>query len=317
MSQQDNQECPIWPGFRADNVATDSSGTMTTVYGSARAGGDYRLKPDIAKRLSGRFSRIDARTRARLTTMLINLREQGEPCPEVTRDAIRDARAASDLPVHTRADRFLLHLGRLTNTIGEEIDTSPGRPNHVTSLAWTESTEESELEFLDGYLQEMCWLDEGTDLPVVSVEGYSRIAEMTHGQGSTRVFVAMWFSNDMRRTYSNAIAPAVRQAGFEPYIVGEGRSTERIEDEAEATIRESRFVVADFTHETGESVRGSVYYEAGFARGLGKPIIFTAKAGTKPHFNTAHFPHIFWKNDADLEEQLTQRIRNMPQLNAQ
>ncbi len=40
-----------------------------------------------------------------------------------------------------------------------------------------------------------------------------------------------------------------------------------------ARIRESRFVIADLTHN-----RGGVYYEAGFAEGLGIPVIYTCDA---------------------------------------
>ena len=317
MSRKDNQRCPIWPEGQVRAVETDSGGKMTMVYASTRAGGDYKLNPSIVKRLSssGRGYYIDPPIRARLTTWLVDQREQGDPCPEVTSDVIEMLKDVADLPVHIRADRFLLHLSRLTHSIGQEIDTSPGSPNFGTALAWTESTKKSELEFLDEYLQDMDWLNPDSKFPVVSVEGYARIAELTVGSESKRVFVAMSFDDEMKRIYGNAIKPVIRRAGFDPHIVGQGRSTERIEDEAEASIRESRFVVADFTHGNREP-RGSVYYEAGFARGLGKPIVFMAKEGTRPHFNTSHFPHIFWKNDDDLKKQLIQRIRNMPQLNA-
>jgi nucleoside 2-deoxyribosyltransferase len=43
---------------------------------------------------------------------------------------------------------------------------------------------------------------------------------------------------------------------------------DRIDDRIIAEIRRCRFIVADFTGQ-----RGGVYFEAGFALGLGKPVI--------------------------------------------
>ena len=250
-----------------------------------------------------------------MTSILVSARLGGESRPEVTHKLLMAAETASDIPVHDRADRFIQRIEHWTGSVGQHVDVYGDPKINAELRAWTESVETTELEFLENYLRERRCLTNEPGFPVLCVEGYARIAELTVGNESKRVFVAMSFDDEMKRTYRNAIKPAIQQAGFEAYIVGEGRSTERIEDEAEGSIRESRFVVADFTHGNRDA-RGSVYYEAGFARGLGKPIVFMAKDGTQPHFNNPHFPHIFWNNDDDLTEQLTQRIRNMPQLNA-
>jgi hypothetical protein len=50
----------------------------------------------------------------------------------------------------------------------------------------------------------------------------------------------------------------------------------KVDDVIVAEIRRSRFLVADFTCEPGK-VRGGVYFEAGFARGLNIPIIWTCR----------------------------------------
>ena len=60
-------------------------------------------------------------------------------------------------------------------------------------------------------------------------------------------------------------------------------------------------MVADVTH-GDEGARGGVYYEAGFAHGLGLDVIFTCD---KEHFDDVHFDikhrnHILWNAD-DLE----------------
>jgi nucleoside 2-deoxyribosyltransferase len=82
-----------------------------------------------------------------------------------------------------------------------------------------------------------------------------------------------------------------------------------VDDEIIAEIRRSRFLVADFTCEP-EKVRGGVYFEAGFARGLDIPIIWTCKDTSKKdlHFDTRQYPHILWEDSADLYKQLKDRI---------
>ena len=313
MLSRTNTNCLIWAGYPARSVVTDSSGQMTTVYGSARAGGDYKLTPQIAERLTSPFMLVDERTRVRLTTMLIEMRTKGELIPEITSETIEHAGVSNDLPVHIRADRLLWYLEWRTQSIGQAVDTSPQSVSFPGILAYSESTSESEIAFLENYLRNQRWLDGFPGTPVVSVHGYSRLAYLASGQNSDQVFVAMWFSDEMEKVYVDAIESAVIEAGYNPQRVGQGQTTDRIDDEAEAKIRQARLVIADFSHGK-DGVRGSVYYEAGFARALGKPVIFTAKKGSKVHFNVDHFLRIEWVDAEDLRTRLTQRIRNLPEL---
>jgi len=55
----------------------------------------------------------------------------------------------------------------------------------------------------------------------------------------------------------------------------------KVDVEIIAEIRRSRFLVADFTCESG-SVRGGVYFETGFAMGIDIPIIWTCKNTSIP-----------------------------------
>ena len=61
-------------------------------------------------------------------------------------------------------------------------------------------------------------------------------------------------------------------------------------------------VVADFTHGRA-GARGGVYYEAGLARGLGLPVIWTCREDMfdELHFDTRQYPHIGW-TEAKLDQ---------------
>ena len=69
-------------------------------------------------------------------------------------------------------------------------------------------------------------------------------------------------------------------------------------------------MVADFTHFAEKGVRGSVYYEAGFAYGLGLPVLYSCREDLKNelHFDTRQYPHILWKTPEDLYAELRDKI---------
>src|SRR5690606_9953583 len=91
--------------------------------------------------------------------------------------------------------------------------------------------------------------------------GYTRLAELDGtSTASQQAFVAMWFDDSMKDAYEKGIAPAIRDAGYEPLRIDQKDHNNKIDDEIIAEIRRSRFVIADFTQ--GDSgARGGVYYE--------------------------------------------------------
>lgn len=80
---------------------------------------------------------------------------------------------------------------------------------------------------------------------------------------------------------------------------------EKIDDRIIAEIRQSSLIVADFTGQ-----RGGVYFEAGFAKGLGIPVIWTChEDGVENlHFDTRQYNHIVWESPEDLKTKLINRI---------
>lgn len=118
-------------------------------------------------------------------------------------------------------------------------------------------------------------------------------------------FCAMWFSPEVRQLWTQVIEPATRAAGYEPLRIDSKQHNGKIDDEIMASIRASRFVVSDFTGN-----RGGVYYEAGFAHGLGLPVIFMCREGDELHFDVRQYNCIFWKpeNLEDAKSQLKNRI---------
>jgi hypothetical protein len=130
------------------------------------------------------------------------------------------------------------------------------------------------------------------------------------GAQSSQAFVAMWFNPATDEPYENGLYKAIYDSGYDPRRVDQKHHhLNKVDDEIIAEIRRSRFLVADFTCEPG-SVRGGVYFETGFAMGINIPIIWTCKEASMPdlHFDTRQYPHIAWKNSADLYTKLKARI---------
>ena len=159
----------------------------------------------------------------------------------------------------------------------------------------------------------------GSQTVHLSLTGHQHCKELLTNQKHTiNAFVAMWFNPSVSGVYSSAIAPAIEECGFRPVRVDNVEHNNEITDEIIAGIKDSRFMVADMT-----GYRGGVYYEAGFARGLGIPVIFTCRKDwfdgekdaegktvkEKIHFDIDHQNIIVWETEDYLKKRIVDRIR--------
>lgn len=141
---------------------------------------------------------------------------------------------------------------------------------------------------------------------LLTVDGWNQLAELyRYHQISDQVFVAMWFTSETERAYREGIEKAIRASGFRPLRVDKLEHNNKICDLIIAEIRKSAFLVADFTGH-----RGGVYFEAGFALGLGIPVIWLCRKDQidQAHFDTRQYNHIVWENEMDLYHKLLNRI---------
>ena len=200
---------------------------------------------------------------------------------------------------------------RLPDTSSVESDRPSYNPVFLEALAWTESTSEEDLRYLVDYLKTQGWIEERPSHPNyrVTIDGYERVAEKEAEVDSSQAFVAMWFDDSMLDAYEYGIESGIKDSGYSPFRIDRKEHINKIDDEIIAEIRRSRFVVADFTHGK-DGARGSVYYEAGFAHGLGIPVIFTCRQDSLKnlHFDTEHYTHIVWSRSGELREKLKTRI---------
>jgi hypothetical protein len=139
----------------------------------------------------------------------------------------------------------------------------------------------------------------------MTVPGWNTVAPTEGGVAGT-CFVAMSFDRSLDAAYRDGILPAISAAGFRGGRVDEYPHNDNITDRIRAGIRSAQVIVADFTLQ-----RPGVYYEAGFAEGLGREVIRTCRAADfdNLHFDTRQFFHLSWETPADLRAKLTDHMR--------
>jgi hypothetical protein len=150
------------------------------------------------------------------------------------------------------------------------------------------------------------WLNHLTNAYLTG-SGWSRIEELKQARVSSRyAFFARKFANkDLNRVYRDCLQPAVKQTGYDLRTVTQkaGHIDAIIEDE----IRRCRFLIADLSDDNA-----GAYWEAGFAEGLGKPVIYICREGVNTHFDTDHRQTVRWSIGSldETAERLKAVIRN-------
>ena len=138
---------------------------------------------------------------------------------------------------------------------------------------------------------------------VIAEHGWMEIQKNIELNYSKQVFIAMNFAPEMDSVYL-VIKKAVSELGYDPMRIDKKEHNNEISGEILYEIKNSYFVVADVTGH-----RNGVYFEAGFALGQNKPVIWCCREDDKNlHFDTRQYNHIFWKNEEQLYEKLKDRI---------
>jgi nucleoside 2-deoxyribosyltransferase len=103
-----------------------------------------------------------------------------------------------------------------------------------------------------------------------------------------------------------AIKAACKSTGFEPILIDEVPTNNTINDAMINEIKSCRFCIADLS-----KGRNAVYWESGFALGLGKQVILTCQESDQDEiaFDTMAFPRIIYKDVQQLEKLLIDRIK--------
>lgn len=120
-----------------------------------------------------------------------------------------------------------------------------------------------------------------------------------------KLFIIMPMSGD-KPSYddvNDSIKESAKLFNIDAFRIDESLSNEKITDRILSSIKDANFVIADLTDS-----RPNVFFEAGYALGIGKTPIFIATDGTKLEFDVKDYPIIFFKSQRELREKLTKRL---------
>lgn len=234
------------------------------------------------------------------------------------------------MKIYEKANGLLKLLAQKTGGLGKPLKFSEfGRIDdiHREMMAVIESKDQDEVRGLMMHLWDKGWItqdltfrknspadfernpfDKG--IVYVTAEGLNHLEELEKSAPDpSKAFVAMWFHESMKEVRERGIKPAIIDAGYDPFLIDEDKYIGKIDDRIIAEIRRSKFIVADFT-QGKDGARGSVYYEAGFARGLEITVFSTCSKNSinDVHFDTRQYNHIVWETPEDLRKKLADSI---------
>jgi hypothetical protein len=197
-----------------------------------------------------------------------------------------------------QADNVVRWLG--SKAPGEIVGIQPSNEMSIISIIGSATSQE--LEIVLDYLKRsgLTKGDIDNTIPLVAslaltVEGWQYYEGLKRGATNSRkAFMAMKYGDEqLDKIVEDVFKPAVEQTGFDLFKLPDRPKAGLIDDRIRAEIQTSRFLIADLTHEN----RGA-YWEAGYAEGLGKPVIYTCKKKKfkrlKTHFDTNHHLTILW-----------------------
>ena len=206
-----------------------------------------------------------------------------------------------------KKEAFFRFLMEQNYPLGQTIGLNDNKKNQLRACCELEENEYvkfilllEEMHLIKTYLEDLAF-------EIIS-KGYEYIDKLQEGEiDSKKAFVAMWFPNKeedrhgVSNLFQNVFAPVLKYCGYqEPFRVDQKHHNNKIDDEIIAMIKSSRIVLADLT--CGKATdgsfiqRGGVYYEAGFAQGLGRPVIWTCHKDCLDglHFDTRQYVMLLW-----------------------
>jgi len=290
------------------------NGARHAVHVECEVCGSYLASSDLYERL--RDCQVNEALLPYLSAHVRQATDAGEEAELTTENWEQFARGRMSVPVSQRLQR-LMELVAARSSVGEWLAID----NQRKLLASLDMKDQEELDFVLAHLHASGLMNRGwvggrsdgqggeTDTKLglqLTVTGWNAVAPIGSGVPGT-CFVAMSFHASLNTAFSEGIVPAVEtDCGLRVLRVDRVHHNDNITDRIIGGIRTAQFLIADFTLQ-----RQGVYYEAGFAQGLGRQVIRTCRATDfdKLHFDTRQFFHLKWNEPADLRAALADHIR--------
>ena len=304
MATNDGQgPCPICEWREANVVRDFDTGNH---FVACSVCGKHILTDEAYQDIAGMAHTVERRARIRFAVARMERRTA------ITTVDLRNIAERTERPgIQERLDRLVELLG--AEEPGAAVDMSDYQMMvrlgclDMPSTQWMIKVAE-DVQLIESAGLE-CW--------TMTFSGWERFHELQRaGLGAANGFMAMAYGEtDLDSMFEDHFKPAAHEAGFALRRAdGPHQPAGSIDNSMRVDIRTSRFVVCDLTH-----ANCGCYWEAGFAEGIGRPVIFTCRADVleseehkeRPHFDTRNQLIIPWSLDdpAPARNRLKNAIR--------
>jgi hypothetical protein len=310
MPGDNEKSCPV-----CDESLSGFETRLEETYFQCPRCGPYALG-DLALAVFRSKYRTNRVACAKLSHSLYRMTQAPGRCTQMSRELLENILADPvQLPFPTeQLDNFITWLGSTQKDPGDWVEI------HVRAIAAVGAIDLSGLGFIAAQATSY-GLAEGSPklsrvlsgasnyafLPMqLTIEGWRRFEDLRQGRRDSRMaFMAMPFGfAELDSLFTHHFVPAVAMTGFQLKRLDESQPAGLIDDRMRVEIRQATFLVSDLTHGNP-----GAYWEAGYAEGLGKPVIYTCRKDvfenetTNPHFDTNHHLTVIW-DPSNLDQAL-------------
>lgn len=313
-----SDSCPVC-NIELKKAPHDSFERNVTTYSCYRCGDFVLPRNFVEDRVLRQYKNGDVKLSHALRTM------QGKNTRVELSENMIEVILAKPLPrPKEQADLLIRWLAEHSENPGDEVSLDPIE-HHLSIIG--AKTEEGvvlvlshliKVGLVKGTLAETSGGYVGFGELALTFDGWNHYETLLKG-GTTyrKAFMAMKFGDiDLNAVLENVFKPSVKMAGFDLVKLDDEPRAGLIDDRLRVEIQSSDFLIADLTH-----ANNGAYWEAGYAEGLGKPVIYTCEKeqfdSQKTHFDTNHHLTVLWDKAAPepAGELLKATIRaTLPQL---
>ncbi len=223
-------------------------------------------------------------------------RGQRPDAPFFVSSIVLDAVKNESLPSPAEQLDFLVLLhGRHQQTIGKSFTVAPDKVRAKIGAMTSE-----DVEYIYRAAEQQGLIEKYLTPPAacggrLTMKGWQHFHVLQRSAiHSKTAFMAMPFGNEIiTQMVNNVFRDAVKETGFTLKPVTDEPRAGSIDDRIRVEIRLCRFLIADLTY--GNQ---GAYWEAGYAEGLDKKVIYTCEKSffdeKKTHFDTNHHQTVVW-----------------------
>ena len=189
--------------------------------------------------------------------------------------------------------------GEVIPYISGDLHSEIGAPS--SNLAFKLMVELVEKGFLKVGNKEINNLTFALTNVTLTLEGWEKYETEKRGKFDGNYgFIAMKFGDDDLDDFVRIVVKTAlkEDIGYDLFDMHDVSQAGVIDNIIRVQIRDAAFVIAELTHDNQ-----GAYWEAGYAEGLGKPVIYICEKAKfdkeKTHFDTNHCTTVLWSRDND------------------